>query len=501
MAADLTFDALHHADRLQLVNPRGDVGVITLWSPWEAARRKLEEIDPAVLDPSRSRVAAIGNLYGDGMYAMLCNLLHNPQVRHLIALGTQAGPSTTDDLEVFFARGLEDDVILGRPVRRIPGTGRVFPADADFDAERLRAGVTFHHLGRLSAPGLPEALRALLADLPRADPASLPPRIRVAIDAGAGDRTQQPSDVLAHQVVRRRPLDVWEELVVRTLRFGREATVGDGTRLELLNVKAVVSDPADDPPQALADFGVRAEDLRAYQERILDPAPPDGVAYTYGHRLRGRTGDTLAEATALLAREPASRRAYISLWDNPADLHAGPGAATPCLTTVWLRIVEGGRLTLTATYRAHNLLSAWVQNVYGLMAVQRHVGDALGVAPGPITVISHALGINPADSRFALARDLESRWLRDDDRDRAAGKSAMREDPHGYFVVSADPEAGCLVAEHRYEGLLVKTYRARRAETIMHEVAADMAVSLVSHALWLGGELRRHERTLEGRGT
>jgi hypothetical protein len=68
----------------------------------------------------------------------------------------------------------------------------------------------------------------------------------------------------------------------------------------------------------------------------------------------------------------------------------------------------------------------------------------------------------------------------------------MREDPNGYFVVSRD--GGDLVAEHRYEGLLVKTYRAPRAETIMHEVAADQAVSLISHALWLGGELRRHER-------
>lgn len=498
----MRFEPLHFADRLRVVNPEGDVGLVTLWSPWEAVERKLTEVDPAILDPARSRVAAIGSLYGDGMYAMLCNLLHNPQIGQLIALGTQAGPSTTDDLEALFARGVEEDVLLGRSVRRIPGTGRVFPADEAFDVERLRAGLTFHHLGRLSEPGLPDALRALLATLPHADVATLPPRIAVGLETGAeGTREQQPSDVLAHQVVRRRPLDVWEELVVRTLRFGREVSVGDGTRLELLNVKAVVTEPEDDDAAALAEVGVRAEDLRAYQERILDPAPPDGVAYTYGHRLRGRTGDTLAEATALLAREPTSRRAYISLWDNPTDLHAGPGAATPCLTTIWLRIAEGGRLTLTATYRAHNLLTAWMQNVYGLMAIQRHVGDALGVAPGPITVVSHALGINPADSRFALARDLESRWLRDDDRDRAAGKSAMREDPHGYFVVSADPEAGCLVAEHRYEGLLVKTYRARRAETIMHEVAADMAVSLVSHALWLGGELRRHERTLEGRST
>lgn len=498
--AELTFEALHFADRLQVVNPRGDVGLVTLWSPWEAVRRKLEEVDGAILDPARSRVAAVGSLYGDGMYAMLCNLLHNPQVAHLIALGTQAGPSTTDDLEALFARGLEDDVVLGRAVRRIPGTGRVFPADDAFDVQRLRAGLTFHHLGRLSEPGLPEALRTLLEDLPRADPATLPERLVVALDTGAGDRRQQPSDVGGHQVARRGPLDVWEELVVRTLRFGREVPVGDGTRLELLNVKAVVQRPRDDPPAALARFDVRLADLRAYQERILDPSPPDGVAYTYGHRLRGRTGDALAEAIALLRRDPTSRRAYISLWDNPTDLHAGPGAATPCLTTVWLRIDGDGALTLSATYRAHNLLTAWLANVYGLMAVQRHVADGVGVPAGPITVVSHALGIDPANSRYPLAQAIESRWMRDDDVDRATGKASMREDPNGYFMVSIDAEAGALIAEHRYEGLLVKTYRAARAETIMHEVAADMAVSLVSHALWLGGELRRAEQRLRAGG-
>lgn len=493
----MRFEPLHFADRLRVVNPEGDVGLVTLWSPWEAVRRKLDEVDPAILDPARSRVAAIGSLYGDGMYAMLCNLLHNPQVGHLIALGTQAGPSTTDDLEALLAHGLEDATLLDRPVRRIPGTGRVFPADPAFDAERLRAGLTFHHLGRLSSATLPNALRALLEDLPRADPATLPPRIAVGLGTGeeATARERRPSDVLGHAVSRRRPLDVWEELVVRTLRFGREADVGDGTRLELLNVRAVVREPEPDEPDALEAVGVRPADLRAYAERILDGSPPDGVAYTYGHRLRTHTGDTLAEAIALLARDPASRRAYVALWDNTIDLHAEEGAATPCLTTVWLRIADG-RLTLTATYRAHNLLTAWLLNTYGLMAIQRHVAGALGVPAGPVTVISHALGIDPASSRYTLARDVESRWLRDDDRDRATGRSSMREDPHGYFVVSVDDAAGELIAEHRYEGLLVKTYRARRAETIMHEVAADMAVSLVSHALWLGGELRRHEARL-----
>jgi hypothetical protein len=130
------------------------------------------------------------------------------------------------------------------------------------------------------------------------------------------------------------------------------------------------------------------------------------------------------------------------------------------------------------------------------MAIQRHVARGAGLPAGSITVVSHSLGIDPRSSRYALARQIEAQWQRDDDADREAGKWSLREDPHGYFVVTADRERGRIVAEHRYGGALIKRYEAERAKTIENEVAADMAVSLVSHALWLGRELTLKERQL-----
>src|SRR4051812_34882952 len=87
MSGGAEFQALYHPDRLHTVNPRGDVGVITLWSPFRSVARKFEQISPRLLDAESSRVAVIANLYGDGMLAMFCNLLFNPQVRHLVAVG------------------------------------------------------------------------------------------------------------------------------------------------------------------------------------------------------------------------------------------------------------------------------------------------------------------------------------------------------------------------------------------------------------------------------
>jgi hypothetical protein len=495
----VAFEALYHADLLHVINPEGDVGLVTLWSPFRTVRRRLEELSPGLLDPGRSRIAVVANLYGDGMQAMLCNLLYNPQVRHLVGVGEDLGLPTCDEIEAFIERGLEDDVLLGTAVKRVRGTGRVFPDVRDFDEARLREALSFRYLGKLSRPELADELPKYLEELPRAANGGPPQRVRVAIPEADREPSisRKPSEVGAHQVVRSRPLDCWEELVVRAVRFGQPRELRKGPRLELLNAKAVITDPQPEPPEALAGFGFELERFEEYGRRILDAELPEGISYTYGNRLRAHFGDDgLGRAIELLRADPETRGAYVSLWDNAVDLARDAGSK-PCLATLFFRRSDG-RLTLTATYRSHNLLTAWLENVYGLMAIQRHVAGGAGVEPGAITVVSHSLGIDPRSPRFAMARSIATGWERDDDFDRATGKFSLREDPNGYFVVTADRERGLVVAEHRFGGILVKRYEAERAVSIEQQVSADMAVSLVSHAMWLGRELSAKERLLRG---
>ena len=141
-------------------------------------------------------------------------------------------------------------------------------------------------------------------------------------------------------------------------------------------------------------------------------------------------------------------------------------------------------------------MTAWLRNVYGLRAIQRHVAARCELEIGPLTVISHSLGIDPSSPHFQLARGLSERWRRDDDRDQETGKHSLREDPNGYFVVSVDEQAGRIVAEHRFGGMPIKRYSGERADALANEIGGDMAVSLVSHALWLGRELARNEAIL-----
>ena len=496
------FEPLYYADRLSLVNPVGDVGIVVLWTPLEVAKRKLAEISPDLIDPDRSRVAVVANLYGDGMYAMLCNLLYNPQIRHLIAVGEDLGQPTCRELTAFLADGLVRDTMLGRRVKRIKGTARFFPDNEGFDEDRLRRTLDFSYLGKFSTPGIAEVVQRRVDGFGKSETlsADAAQRVRVALREDSGERSQLPSRVTGHQVMRGRPLDCWEELVVRTVKFGRDVKLRNGPRIELLNVKVVIGSPEEDTEKRLAKYGFDIRQFHAYQRKILNPVLPENISYTYGNRLLGYFGsepDTLHRAISLLRDNPETRRAYISLWDTSADLSddSQRGDSRPCLATLFFRLTDGA-LSLTATYRAHNLLTAWLENIYGLIAIQRHVAGRVGMLAGPITVISHSLGIDPRNHRYPLALAMAERWDRDADIDHATGRSVLRRDPNGYFEVLVDRDAGCIVAEHRVDGLVIKRYSADRAYKIEREIAADMSISLVSHALWLGRELAFAEREL-----
>ena len=118
----LSIEPLYYADRLTVINPSGDVGVCTLWSKVESAQKILEE-SSVDLAPSSSRIAIIANLYGNGLPQMLRNLLHNPQIRHIVILGKNLSGSR-EWLLNFFEHGLEEVEFLGAKANRIRNTTR-----------------------------------------------------------------------------------------------------------------------------------------------------------------------------------------------------------------------------------------------------------------------------------------------------------------------------------------------------------------------------------------
>lgn len=506
----MRFEAIHFANRLRLINPEGDVGVVTLWSPVSQVLKYIQQLDETLLTPSHSRIAVIANLYGDGLAGMMCNLLWNPQIKWILALGQDLTRSG-DDLVSIVDDGVLRDQVLGRPVWRIPATGNLL--DGRLDPSILRNRLRVVKLGKLSEQKTASGVRQFFGEVDRC-PAPSDPGCRRRIDLDQPATTEFPSDPLDHTVRRQKPMDCWEELVFRVLRFGQRIQLQKGPRLELLNVKTIITQPSEESEADLAKYGFSLSAFKRYQANIMESGKPNGISYTYGHRLRGYFGepgrslDVLDAVVRHLRNDPQSRRGYATTWDNSTDLavasdetadreDAEDDAAAPCLTTIFYRRLDK-RLTLTATFRSHNLMRAWLENAYGLMALQNYVCEQVGMAPGPITVISHSLTIDPTNAtRLAIAKSIEASRSTDDDIDRTSGKHALRMDPRGYFEVTTDEQTREIVAEHKYQRLTIKEYRGASSEELLGKIAADCAVSVASHALWLGREVGRAETRLQ----
>jgi thymidylate synthase len=172
----------------------------------------------------------------------------------------------------------------------------------------------------------------------------------------------------------------------------------------------------------------------------------------------------------------------VALWDTGRDLTVPEGR--PCLVSLFFRRF-GGKLTLSATFRTHNAMDAWLLNLYGLMAIQGWVAERVGLPAGAIVVVSHSLGLDPKELDRALL---------------IIGKRPFKVqmDPMGYFRVTLDGKE--ILVEHRFEDVTLKEYRGRKAVRLQHEIARDLALSDVNHAMYLGRQLARAEAALrEGR--
>ncbi|MBF0627264.1 MAG: hypothetical protein HQL91_03495 [Magnetococcales bacterium] len=479
----MEFIPLHYPEKLELINLQGDVGVVTLWSPLKVVRDHLQRagID---LTHEESRIAVLGTLYGEGLPELLRNLLYNPQIRYLVLFGVDLG-GARESLLGFFARGLEPTVCLGSEVWQIVGTHQkldngVQPADFQ---ERLR-------LSDLGKPGDAEAgegLRRFFATLPPVQPVTVERR---EVPLARFEVLRFPSDPRGHQILADAPLAAWKEVVHRLYRFGHRVRLTKGERLELQNLKVTIRQPTEESAAHLREHGFDPEAFVRYQQAILSAALPPDQHYGYGHRLRSHFGgDSLVRVASMLRQDPDSRHAYIALWDTKRDLLSeAPGH--PCLVSLFVRRFEEA-LTLTATFRTHNALQAWLMNVHGLIAIQRLIADASGLTPGAITIFSHSITIDPQGGGLERARSIH------DFRNQERARSDFQQDPHGDFVISVNGELGQIVVEHRFEGQRLNRYAAGTAEEIERMLVRDVALADIGHALYLGRELGRAEARLK----
>jgi thymidylate synthase len=482
----MNFIPLFFQDKLTVVNPAGTIGVLTLWSKVDYVMDRFRQVG-VDLAPETSPIAVFGTLYGNGLRELLRNLLYNPQIRTLLVCGRNRSGSL-EELQAFFDLGLEaaasplvsyETAAGGEVVQtcKIKGTNRLI--DNLIRPDHFRVKTQFRVLGDPKDEQTLKRLQEFFQDrqnLPReiADPVE-----RQEIPLPQVSLSHFPSQPQAHTVVRETPLEAWQELLFVISRFGHPVKLAKGERLELQNLKVVVTRPVFESEEALRKHHFDPEKLRTYQRDFLRGEKGADETYSYGHRLRAYFGtDNLNACLDRLLADPEDRKAYLTLWDNRRDLAVPKGQ--PCFVSLFCRRYDR-QLTLTATFRTHNALDAWLPNVYGLMAVQQFLAPALNMTPGPITVISHSISIDRKELDRALT---------------AIGQRAfaIREDPCGYFRLSLDD--GEILVEHRHGDITLKEYRAKKAVQLQHQLARDQALADLNHALYLGRQLARAEECL-----
>jgi thymidylate synthase len=482
----MEFKPLYFGDRLTIINPQGTIGVVTLWSrpDYVIDRFRQAGVD---LDPATSPIAVFGNLYGNGLREMLRNLLYNPQIWTLLICGHNRSGSK-EELVNFFEKGLEPVtgslISYKKPVSKsevrpclIRGTKRVIDSlvnPSDFQSiPRLIWGYE-----DLEDPNTLEIFKLFCtAEQPSLSSWLYP---RKKIELPEVEVQFFPSNPRSHLVVRDGILDAWKEVLYLLSRFGRRVILKKGERLELQHVKVVVETPRRETLEQLRLVNMDITKLRHYEAEILRGILRKDEAYNYGHRMRAYFGlDTLAVCAARLREDPGDRKSYVTLWDNTHDL--GQVEGRPCLVSLYFRKFDG-KLTLSATFRTHNAMDAYPMNLYGLTAIQGWVAKEAGLAPGAIVVISHSLGLDP--------KELDRAML-------IIGKRPfkVRLDPMGYFRVTLDGKE--ILVEHRFEDVTLKEYRGKSAVSLQHQIARDVAISDINHAIYLGRQLAKAEMALK----
>lgn len=123
-----------------------------------------------------------------------------------------------------------------------------------------------------------------------------------------------------------------------------------------------------------------------------DPRPMD-FEYTYHDRLFEYDFpefydkvNQIQNIIAKLKRNRATRRAVAVLWKPWEDIDS---EEPPCLDMIKFNISrDGTKVNMSCVFRSHDLIGGWINNVYALTHLLKHVADSVSRDVGYIEIVS-----------------------------------------------------------------------------------------------------------------
>lgn len=461
----MKYTPLNSEDNIIITGGRFDTVVITGWlTPWKTAK--------LIVDHGKN-FAAIGNLYSKtpGVNLLIRNLLHNPQIRHLILIDSTPQDKiagSMDALFAFFTLGLYEDSYTVLTTQNICKIDREIPLEV---LEQLRDRITVSVVTDLKY--FPHSLPEEEPQDTKGEPMIFP----------------EPKDESFHSYESAKPgqafraknlTDGWLKVLDYVNRFGKlTPNRFGGSTKECLGVNVTIKEDDIDYPDF---YSMTEEQCSKYVDSFIGNGgkSSDNSSYTYSQRMRSHFYlDQINKAIKNLSESPNSRGVVINLWDSNNDLTC---PEPPCLNHIWVRN-DHGKLYMVATFRSHDIFSAWYANVKALRALQKYI--ALFCSPsidvGELTIVSDSAHIYERNYTEAeLVTEINY------------NPKENYDDSVGNFVISVTDRIA--VKWLSTTGTVLKEFKGRKALQIGREIAHTVPHIDATHLLYLGVELNKAEK-------
>ncbi|MBW6440596.1 thymidylate synthase [Patescibacteria group bacterium] len=469
-----------YKDKMLIIgNKKSQIAVCTLWTKKEVAGQMLD----------LEKIAVIGNLYSPkkGVSFLIRNILANPNIRYLIVCGldnSKSGQVLIDFSNNGF-REITDEENKVLYWEAISETESRIDAEIDKEAlEIFRENVKVIDLrNERSFKNIKKIIDSLDQSLPvfSQEPLIFPNPKKDTLGCF-------PSEDSVHTIRGEKIAETWLRILDHILRFGKtDQTSYQNQQKEIIDIVSVITD--EDPenlyiPEWLPND---AEHMKEYAPTVLSGVCPEGAAYTYGSRMRSYFGvDQIQEVINRIKEEKHTRRAMVNLLDPRVD---SCSKNPPCLNHCWFR-VQGDKLYLVATLRSNDMFDAWPENALALRLLQNIVFKEIVKSYSEVklgNLVIHSLSAHIYDDSWKEAKKIVEQHHK-----AVFPIANLEQDCRGNFIITVDNSE--IVVEHysSHETLLA-TYRNKKAMPIYFEMSRNGAVSVISHALYLGTELQKAE--------
>lgn len=503
-----------YKDILRKGDLKSHVGVCTLWT-------ERDVVGKLVKDPSL--YAVIGNLYsGQGINAMIRNIMANPQIRTIVIWGSELSMSG-HSLKQFVNEGVDSERKI------IKGRGEIEAEITDKAIAQFRKSIEIIDLRGKPAPELLKTLQ----DQKQKQKKPFDTVAKIFAPSQPVVRPM-PSEQVGFRVEGKTVAQTWLKVINEIYKYGRykhTRYTQQNELKEVLNMVAVVQE--EDPTKEYFPEYLPFErsELMAYYPEMTTARRIPGTAYNYGHRMMEHFGvNQIEKMKELLKLRPDSKKMLAATTDAKLDWSQANNGDTPCLTMV-LGSVQDQKFFMTAHFRSQDMVHGWPRNAFGLRKLQKQIADSGNYEMGPLTLITHSahiysddfnlienilmdhyekeLGYTPAvrypfDKRVNVVVEIISEneaqaW--------AMYKKRYEKEPTPYAIQAALKEmpkkgrkSGKLIRATLYEpngGPAMKVMEGRTAQEVAYQLTDWNFIVDPSHAMYVGQELQRAEECIK----